>query len=456
MPQPNSYAQHYRNGVSFYAAGHYEEALLSLKKSLLFQPDFPDVYFLIARIHTELNHYPDAISIYKKIVSLCPNDLEIQREYAKLLLLSGNDKQGKQILHRIIKKNPRDLAAWSELIRFYIKTNQLRKALSTADAGIRALPDQPQFYSLAGEILLRQNRLTKAQKYYEQALEIDSHHESAKRGINLVIRSQEQGQLINQRSEEDEVREEMVLAAGLFARGHYDEAIHRLLDLKNRDFVKREATIILGMAFARKGLYKRAYDVFRSFLTDHTPDIQVLYHLGLCRNRMGLYKDAIPYLNDALQQDEEYQEALIEMGVAHQMLNHFSQAREYFVRALKVDRVDPRPYAHLARLAYDRGNRSKVAEFFKHAQTLDPKCPEIEFVRGYIAIHERKFDDALHAIHKYLEICPDHFEALKLLGYTYLHLEDYTSARTCLQAAVSLNPSSQECKNQLEEISLTN
>ena len=78
---------------------------------------------------------------------------------------------------------------------------------------------------------------------------------------------------------------------------------------------------------------------------------------------MGLYKDAIPYLNDALQQDEEYQEALIEMGVAHQMLNHFSRAREYFVRALKVDRVDPRPYAHLARPAYDRGNRSKVAEF---------------------------------------------------------------------------------------------
>lgn len=456
MADHSLYVRHYKRGHDLYTAGHYEEALAELKKALVCNPEFPDIYDIIARIYTERKKYSDAISMYEKLVTFFPNDLEIQCEYAKTLIRTGEEKKGEKTLLKILKLNPNEHSARIELFKIYVRQDNLKKALQIAETGIKAHRNLPLYYCLAGDALRRQMKLNKAQKYYEKALEIDHNHEPSKRGINAVVRSIDlpQGEKSFLRRPEEDAREELVVAAQLFAEKQYDQAIIRLLDLRDLPSVQREATMLLGLAFSRKGLYKRAHDVFLTFIQDHEPDIQVLYHLGLALNRMGRFEDAIPYLAEALEIDTEYQEALLEMGVACQMTGHLVEAREYLVHALKGDKNDPRPYVHLARIAYDKGDRAKVAEFFRRAQSLDPRNPEIEYIRGYIAVNEEKYDEALTALRKYLEYCPDHFEALKLLGRAYMQVGDYENAVECYRSAASLNPSDLQCKAILNELAM--
>ncbi|MBD3265647.1 tetratricopeptide repeat protein [bacterium] len=451
MVNSHSYAQNYKEGVEFYHAGHYEQALVSLKKVIVNQPDFPDAYFLIARIYDELGHYEDAISMFQKVLDFLPNDLEAHHAYGKTLIRAGQEKKGLKILKKALKLNPKDTQIRTNLCQYFLRQQAPKKALSLIESGIKALPHHAPFYALAGDILRKLKRLEQAQEYYELCLELDPQHEGAKRGIDIVVRSMESSvDSLHDRSEEDEAREELIIAAELYKEGKYDSAIIRLLDLKNQAGVQKEASLLLGMAFAKKGLYKRSHDVFLAFIKSHTPDIMVLYNLGLALNRMGRYQEAINYLTEALNRDPEYEEALCEMGIASQMTGYLTAAREYFVKTLKIDRDNPRPYAQLARMAYDREDGAKTAEFLKRAKSIATPCPEVSLVEGYIFHHTGKQEKAIKAFEECLRQTPDHFEALKWLARSYFEMGDHTAAAEKYKAASALNPADQECVQFLQ------
>ncbi len=452
MADITAYTQYYSKGVELFDAGHYGEALNNFKKVLVLQPEFPDAYFKIACVYGELEHFADAFSMFDKVQNLLPNDLEIHFTYGKTLLKAGQDKKGIKMLNKALKMNSRDPRARMEIARYYMHNEKLRKALSTVESGIKANPDYAPFYAFAGDILRRQNKLPKAQSYYEQCLEIDPDQETAKRGFNSVIRAMENNSTGKVLSPEEEAKEDMLEAAGLYAEGRYDEVIIRLLDLKERSGVELEASMLLGLAFVRKGLYKRAHDALLTFAKEHSADILVLYNLGLAANRMGRYDNAIEYLNDALAMDKDFEEALIEMGIACQMTGDMAAAQRFFLRALKINRRDPRPYAYLARMAYDKNEKDKVDEFLKRAQSCSADHPSIQFMKGYAAIVENEYELAVELLISCLEQAPDHFEALKLLGRARLELHDFEGVKESYQAAAALNPSDSECREVLNEL----
>ncbi len=441
--------------MELYQGGHYDDALVSLKKALVIQPDFPDAYFLIARIYDDMNRPQDALTMYERVIEYLPNDQEARWAYGKSLIKAGEETKGVKILTRGLKSNPRDHRMRIELIRYYMRQQKYRKALSLAEKGIRLTPEYAPHYALCGDILRKQKKLYKAQDYYERGLEIDPEYEPAKRGLNSVIHAMEKQnrESSNLGSPEEEAREELVEAASFYKLKDYDTAIVRLLDLKENPYVGKQATILLGMALSRKGLHKRAYDVFLETTNKQEPDIMVLYHLGLAANRMGRFETAIDFLRKALERDDEYEEALIEMGIACFHTHHLSEARNFYVRALKVNRETPRPYALLALLAYRRNDKKKVAEFLGQATRLDANSPEIAFVKGYMAVLEEKYEIGIKNLQRCLEHSPDHFEALKMLGKAYLEFNDSEKALEAYRSASALNPADAECANILEDLS---
>ncbi len=451
MAQSNSFATHYQKGLEFYQGGHYEEALSCLKKAIILQVDFFDAYYLIARIYEELDQYDDALSMYKKVLDLIPNDLEVLCNYGKILLKAGAAGKGIRVLKKVIRRNKKETNARLALARFYFRKGKFSKALSLMDTGIKAAPECAEFYSLAGDILRRQKKNARAQQYYENCLEVDPNFEPAKRGISAVYRAMENNNGYDSHTYKKEAKAELIDVAELYSAGEYDRAIIRLLDLKDQPGVEREASMLLGMTFVRKGLFKRARDVLLSFAREHSPDLLVLYNLGLASNRMGRYEEAVHYLSGALEQDEEYPEALIEMGMACQMTGDRASAKYCLVQALKIDRADPRPFAYLARLAYDLGDQTKAMEFLRHAIKMDSSLPEVTLIIGYIAIHEGNFEKAVKNLKRCLNQSPDHFEAHKLMGQALMELGDLSAAADAYRFAAALNPADPECAQFLVE-----
>jgi tetratricopeptide (TPR) repeat protein len=449
----STYLSLYQQGMAFYTAGHYEQALDAIKRSIVMQPDYTDAYDQIAKIYSELREYEEAVSIYEKLVVLLPNDLEIRCALGMTLIKAGEEKRGVKVLKRVLKMNACYSAARLELIRYYMKQKRYCAANTFIVKGIRLLPDYAPFYCMAGELARRKNKLEKAQDYYEQCLDLDPNYDPAKRGMNAVIRAMENpGGVRNEKSEEDEAREDLVAAASFYRSGEFDQAILRLMDIKENPSVARDASVLLGLSFVKKGLFKRARDVLHGFVQEHQPDVSVLYNLGLTANRMGRYDEAVDYLAQALEIDEDYVEALIEMGIACLMTQEYSAAKDLFVRAIKLDNDNPRSYAYLARIAFDKGDRAKTAEFLKKAKKMDNNNVDINLNLGYIAVKNGKFDDALGNLKKCLETLPDHFEAHKLMGQAKLEKGDREGAELSYQAAITLNPSDPHCMKMIQKI----
>ncbi|MGC9326524.1 MAG: tetratricopeptide repeat protein [Candidatus Hinthialibacter sp.] len=453
MADEHAYARYYRTGVDLYAAGHYDEALLHLKKTILLQPDFPDAYFKIACIYSELKQYADALSLYEKVIRLLPNDLEAWWMYGKTLLKAGQEKKGVNILKKAIKKNQRDPRCRLELARYYVHIKKEKKALALLENGLKRNPECAAYYSLAGDIHRKRKQYAKAQEYFETCLELEPDNEFAKSGFNAVMRAAAHGEEPDGASRpKKEGREEMLEAAALYAHGEYDKVIARLLDLKDQSGLDREASMLLGLSFARKGLYKRAHDVLMAFTEVHPPDILVWYNLGLAASRMGRYEDAIEYLAEALEMDEDFEEALIEMGIACQMIGEIPHAQRYFLHALRINKNDARPYAYLARMAFNQEDQAKANEFLRRAQKCDPDHPSISYFEGYAAMVKGNFQEAVKKLEACLQKTPDHFEALKLLGRAQLELHDLEGGLQSFMSASSLNPSDPDCRQVLQEL----
>lgn len=455
MAAPSGYLHHYRHGLNLFNSGHYDKALAALKQALLLEPDFPDAYAAIARIHLELGNYQDSISLYKKLEQMLPNDQEIRKQLATVYEKSGNRTRACRTLKRVVSSNPNDTDARCHLARWMIADKKFRQADSLLRKGVRGSGTCAEFYYLMGEIRRHQFKLELAQEYYEQCLEIDPNHSKAKRGISQVIRAMDTGDAraaADTESEDAVAQEELVEAAQIFTEGKYDLAIVRLQELREKNAVRRQASILLGLAYVRKSLFKRARDLFYDLANTMRPEALVLFNLGLTSNRIGDYVVAVRALTEALEEDPEYYEALLELGYAYQQMGETKKARETYLRAMRMTLNDPRAYALVARLEYNLGHMKQASQILERGQQIDPRSPEILMVQGYICLQEGDPRKALAPLQQCVQLGLNSFEAHKHLGETLDALGDTGAANQSFQIAYRLNPSDEECRARLRQM----
>ena len=451
----SSFIHHYRTGLSLFSSGHYDEALNALKQALLLEPNFPDAYVAIAKIYDELGNYEDSISLYKKLERMLPNDQEIRKQLALVYEKSGDKRRARRTLKRVVKSNPNDTKARCQLARWLIADRKYRGANSLLHKGIGSVGTCAEFYFLMGEVRRLQFKLELAQEYYEQCLEIDPNHSKAKRGISQLIRAMDTGDAsaaADTESEDAVIQEELVEAAQIYAEGKYDAAIVRLQELCEKKTVKRQASILLGLAFVRKDLFKRARDLFDDLANTMRPETLVLYNLGLTSNRIGEYKAAVRALSEALEEDPEYYEALLELGYAHQQMGEIQQAREAYLKAIRITVNDPCAYALITRLEYDLGHKKQAAQILARGQKVDPHSPELLMVQGYIWLQEGDPGKALPPLQQCVQLGLTSFETHKYLGQAHQALGDTAAANQSFRTAYQLNPNDEECHEYLEKI----
>lgn len=82
---------------------NYDEAIEIYKKLLTQLPDKKDFILLrLAEIYSWQKKYPESLSIYEELLSRHPNDIQLQRKYAMVLIWSGKQKEAAEILKRTL------------------------------------------------------------------------------------------------------------------------------------------------------------------------------------------------------------------------------------------------------------------------------------------------------------------------------------------------------------------
>ena len=90
-------------GDIYLAKKDYSQAEEIYRKNLELLPEKKDeILFKIAELLSWQKKYPESIEIYKQLVDSHPDDIQLKRKYAMVLLWSGNHKEAAELLKQTL------------------------------------------------------------------------------------------------------------------------------------------------------------------------------------------------------------------------------------------------------------------------------------------------------------------------------------------------------------------
>lgn len=157
---------------------------------------------------------------------------------------------------------------------------------------------------------------------------------------------------------------------------------------------------------------------------------------------------AISSLETATEQDNKYIEAFYDLGVLYSARKN-PIAIEYYNTVLKLDPQNKDAAYAKAKLLQDLGKIDEAIQLYQQLISIEANCVYCYYNLGAIYLEITKEPKkALEQFSKAVEINPSYVEAYFARGYTYILLQDKTSAKAdfnmCLQLQPNYEPALQE------------
>jgi tetratricopeptide (TPR) repeat protein len=131
--------------------------------------------------------------------------------------------------------------------------------------------------------------------------------------------------------------------------------------------------------------------------------------------KLGKFEEEIAWAKKAIATDETFYLAYINYGNAQTYLQRVQEAREAFEKARRLAPRDPLPVYRLGVLAEDQHKLSEATSFYEESVALDPKFENGYFNLAAMYANAKRFDEAVAALRKVLELNPQSTDAKAML-----------------------------------------
>ena len=148
------------------------EALELLYKATKRDPKYALAYFQIGIIQGTLKEFDKAIAAYDKAIELNPKDSYSWNNKGVSLQKMGKSKDAVDCFDKAIKIKPEIITFHGNKIRFLEKNeNNVDEFFKSYDFLIKKMPDEPDYYAVAGRFMVKLGRMQDSLKYYKLYLE---------------------------------------------------------------------------------------------------------------------------------------------------------------------------------------------------------------------------------------------------------------------------------------------
>ena len=167
-------------GVGLFQQGNHDGALALFHQALSLDPNNPNFYYNLARVHHEKGRrYQDPQELQKAetYYNLCldrdPNHTDCYRGLAVLLVQQGRREAAFTLLKRWAMRSPHLADPKIELARLYEETGDLTAAKEQLLAALRVEPNNARALAALGHVRERQGDLVQALADYQRSLAIN-------------------------------------------------------------------------------------------------------------------------------------------------------------------------------------------------------------------------------------------------------------------------------------------
>ena len=362
---------------------------MTVKKPLSRNPKAADVWFRLAGIYVSQNKSQHALASYRNGLAVNPGNLSANKNYAQLLVQTGDFGGAVKPLLRVTRSEPGNMQSQLALIEAYLKTGRPYDAAARIEQLLKVSNSQDQLELT--RILVRMKRVDRAQEVLEGLVKSNTNLAEAHGQLGLLLMEKEQfegaalelGQAAQ--IEPESARYSLGVAEVLLRWHHYSTALEFLNGVKARF---------------------EALPQFR-------------YDLAYAHYSLRHFEQAVSIATALLNQDPTFAPAEFLLGNCQVSLGDLNLAKSHFERALQLDSTRPPYYAALAQVKRYQGKEDEALAILKKGLALDPENAEMLFESALCYESKGKFADSQAILERLVAVNPGLTRAHRLLLRVY-------------------------------------
>ncbi|MFA5340014.1 MAG: tetratricopeptide repeat protein [Candidatus Omnitrophota bacterium] len=260
-------------------------------------------YYKKADAYYESGKYAEAIELFKKVIEIDSDYLDVYRKLGNAYAKLGNYIKAAETYNAL---------GWqlSGLISFPVDKTEEIEAYKEA---IRLDPKYYEAYCNLGTAYYIVSKYVEAIKVLKKAIELEP-----KKSIAYIN-----------------------LGAAYEASGKYAEAIKALEEARKLD-PDSPYLHTMGLAYAGLENYTEAIKLYKEALAGYKRlpgffSLLIHYDLGLAYNQVGKYSEAIESFKKAIKYSPKYAKAYYNMGLAYDKIDNHIEAVKSFRKAIELD-----------------------------------------------------------------------------------------------------------------------
>jgi tetratricopeptide (TPR) repeat protein len=394
------------------------------KKLGALQSFSPVVHLQLAALLFQIGKYDEAISEYKKVLDLQPDDRKAIYGLSQSYEAKNDLKEAIDAYKRFLELEPTNEQVRNRIIALYYQTGRMDEAIKEAESYSILSPDDPEARKKLGALYLSQGDYQKAESLF--VLYIQSKPDDAQ--IHFYL-----GRIAVQKENFEKAKEEFETAVAL------------------EDSVP-DGWINLALVYLKQDSTQKAIQVYERAMEKVTDKTLILYLLGTAYAQEKNYDSAISILRKASDKSPEDTRILLALGSTYEQSGDFDQAVATLERLLRIDSTNASALNYLGYMFADKGIRlDESLAMIKKALEYEPNNGAYLDSYGWVLYRQGQLKEAEIQIKKALEVIGNDPIVHEHLGDIYNALGESKKAKKEWEEALKLNPENVNLKKKLGE-----
>lgn len=386
-----TYAEHLSRGQLLEDNKFYSLAIAEYQQANALDPNNPEPFLKIGRIHLLTNDYPKAEENFQKVLTLQPDSIDAQIYLGRTYLQERKIDQARNLFNKIVADNNQTVQYYKGILAAYFGDYENSKKLLTK----------------AIDLGTSQDIVKKAQNYLSAFSEFDFNQGGQQTHLKTLLgRSYAQtGEyqmaipiLFDVIKEEKDYRDAWIILGYSYLNiSKYQDAIEALEQAKRLDPQKPETFFYLGLSYyGQNNLQLAATSLEQSKKLGFQPVIQIDQKLAEIYLQLKQYdKSAQEYENVVALNDDNINYYIRPMWLYIEKLNQPSKALVLAQKAFQSHPEQPMSYNLIGWAQVGNNQLDDAEKNLQKALNLDPKLDAAYLNLGWMWEKRGQFDKAL-------------------------------------------------------------
>jgi tetratricopeptide (TPR) repeat protein len=387
-----------------------------------------------AQTSMQAKRFAEAVQLYNQAVCLAPASARALYGLGVAEAASGNFLKAREALHTADTLQPTSPLPLVMQVRVDVSLNDIEAVKANLRDAQTRFPRDAHLHSLLARFLAEKKLVVLAvaealRSQQTGAAEIESKVQLAvlENAVGAYDDAVRNATAVAEKPDvPDSVRASAAGIAGLSYEsiGRQDQAIHELREAIRLDPTRENSYLALADLFDQSQNYAEAVKILKQGRNNIPNSTALLLPLGSDLVRTQQYEDAVHILRELLRQSPDEDQAYLRIADAYRQMGN-SEEEVQILRDL-ARRKPNYPMIHVliaqAMLASTHTDYSRVLDELSEAEKSSPLDPDVFFLRGKLYMAMNRYDEAVAALRRSIELRPMETGAYYQLARIYQKL----------------------------------